>query len=134
MRKIILTILSLAIILMFVICTSKTKPTLQGFYQSERVNGYYAQISIQQDNNSFVEFIENREVNKGTYEQIENNTYKMKGDKQNFEITLNDDNSFEIIIKKLNNGKPIKMTKHGNLPTYFFTEFDDVAEYRTLLD
>lgn len=58
----------------------------------------------------------------------------MKGDKQNFEITLNKDNSFEIFIKKLNNGSPIKMIKLSGTPTYFLTIFDDVDEYKTLLD
>lgn len=127
-----LTILPLAIILVLGGCA---KPTLKGFYQTEKdVNGYFVQISIHQEDNSFVEYISNREVDRGTYEKLENNTYKMKSDKQSFEITLNNDDSFEITIKKLNDGNPIKMKKMDNTPITFPAIFVDVDEYKTLLD
>jgi len=132
MRKIILTALSLAIILILGGCT---QPVLKGFYQTEKdVNGYFVQISIQKDENSFIEYIDNREVDRGTYEKTESNVYKMTSDKQNFEITLNNDNSFEIIVNKLNDGNPIKMLNIGNVPVTFPSIFDDVDEYKTLLD
>jgi hypothetical protein len=99
------------------------------------VNGYFIVISIQQQENSFVEYIDNREVDRGNYEVSKNNVYKMKGDKQNFEITLNDDNSFEIIVEKLNDGKSIQMENiDDDIPIYFSTKFDDVDKYRSLLD
>ncbi|QGU94444.1 hypothetical protein GOM49_04405 [Clostridium bovifaecis] len=60
--------------------------------------------------------------------------YRMKGDKQNFEITLNNDNSFEIIIKKLNGGNPIQMKNIDDTPTTFPPIFGDVDKYKTLLD
>lgn len=134
MRKIILKGLSLAIILILGGCSSNIKPTLKGFYQSENVNGYFVQMSIRQDDSSFVEYISNREVDSGTYEKAENNIYRMKGDKQNFEITLNNDNSFEIIIKKLNGGNPIQMKNIDDTPTTFPPIFGDVDKYKTLLD
>ena len=135
MRKIILTVLLLAIILMHGGCTSNTKPALKGFYQSEKdINGYFVQISIQQNDNRFVEYIDNREIDRGTYEKAENNVYKIKSDKQTFEITLNDNNSFDIFIKKLNDGNPIRMKNVSDTPTTFPTIFDDVDEYKTLLD
>jgi len=127
--------LSLIIILLLRGCTSTIKPTLKGSYQAEKdVNGYFIVISIQQQESSFVEYIDNREVDRGIYEESKNNVYKLKGDKQNFEITLNDDNSFEIIIKKLNNGKPIQMKNIDDTPTYFSTKFGDVDKYKALLD
>ncbi len=52
---------------------------------------------------------------------------------RNFEITLSDDNSFDLIVKKLNNGNPIKMLNISRTPTYFPNHFDDVDEYKTLL-
>ena len=129
MRKIVLTFLTLAIILMLCGYMFNTKPVLKGFYQSEKdVNGYFIQISIKQDDNSFVEYIDNREVDRGTYEKAENNAYKMKSDKQNFEIKLNDDNSFEVVIKKLNNGNPIQMKNIDDTPTIFPPIFNDVDE------
>ncbi|MCY6485461.1 hypothetical protein OW763_14095 [Clostridium aestuarii] len=135
MKKIIITVLLLAIIVILGVCTSKTKPIFKGFYQNEKdVNGYFVQISIRQDDSSFIEYIDNREVDRGTYEKAENNVYKMKSDKQNFEITLNDDNSFEIFIKKINARDPIQMKNISRTPTTFSTIFDDVDEYKTLLD
>ena len=134
MRNAIVTILSLAIILL-VGCTSNTPPKLKGFYQTEKdVNGYFVQLSIQQDDQSFVEYISNREVNRGTYEIDENGKYLMTGNKQSFEITLNDDNSFDIIVKKLNEGNPIKMINIGGVPVTFPAIFDDEEEYKTLID
>ncbi|MBZ9637731.1 hypothetical protein [Clostridium sp. FP1] len=135
MKKKIFTMLSLIIILLLVGCTSTIKPTLKGSYQTEKdVNGYVAVISVHQNDSIFVEYIDNREVDRGTYEKKENNAYKMKSDKQNFEIILNAENSFEIIIKKLNNGKPIQMKNISATPTDFSTKFGDVDEYKALLN
>lgn len=134
MKKIFI-IISLTIILLLGGCTSNIKPTLKGTYQSVMVNnGYVVQIAIQPDDNSYVEYIDNREVDRGTYEKTENNVYKIKSDKQNFEITLNAKDSFEIIIDKINNGKPIKMKKIDDTPTYNSTKFDDVDKYKALLN
>ncbi|AOT72214.1 hypothetical protein [Geosporobacter ferrireducens] len=132
MRKIMLTVLSLGIILILGGCA---KPTLKGLYQTEKdVNGYFVQISILQKDNSFVEYIDNREVDRGSYEKLDDNVYKMKSDKQNFKITLNNDNSFEIIINKLNDGNQIKMKNISATPTVFPAIFDDADEYKTLLE
>lgn len=134
MRKIITT-LSLAIVLLFGGCSSNIEPILKGTYQSEIEGiGYVVQMTFQPEDNSYVEYIDNREVDKGTYEKAENNVYKIKSDKQNFELTLNAEDSFEIIIDKLNNGKPIKVKKIDDTPTYFSTKFDDVDKYKALLN
>ena len=134
MRKILAT-LSLVIVLLSGGCIPKTIPVLKGFYQREREGiGYVVAITFKQDDSSFVEYIDNREVDRGTYEKKENNVYKIISDKQNFEITLNAENSFELIIKKLNNGKPIQIKNVNDIPTYFGTKFDDVNKYKALLD
>lgn len=128
-RKVIFIVISVTII--FISGCVSTDPTLKGFYQSARVSNYHIQLSI--DDDSFVEYIDNREVDSGIYEKIEDRIYELKSSKQNFQIILDDDNSFDIIIEKLNDGKPILMKKLGNIPTTFSTEFDDVEEYRALL-
>lgn len=134
MKKALLVILLILIILiswklLFI------KPNLKGFYQTE-INGYHVQMLIREADNSFTEWIDNRQVDKGNYEKLDENLYRIKGSKQDFEITLNPDNSFEIIVKKLNNGNPILMKNidTNDVPISFGTKFDDVDEYRSLLD
>lgn len=79
MRKKVLTFLTLVIILMLYGCMANTKPVLKGFYQTEKdVNGYFIQISIYQKDSSFIEYISNIEVDRGTYEKIETDVYKIK--------------------------------------------------------
>lgn len=91
---------------------------------------------IREKDNSFVEWIDNREVDRGTFEKFDTNSYRIKSSKQNFEITLNNDNSFEIVIKKLNNGNSIKMKNisEDDTPFSFGNGFDDIDEYKSLLD
>ncbi|MEH7388493.1 hypothetical protein V7147_24305 [Bacillus sp. JJ1521] len=91
------------------------------------------QMTFQPADNSLIEYIDNREVDKGTFEKLENGLYKINGDLQEFEITLNNDNSFGLIVKKINDGKPINMKNIDEVPIYISTEFDDVDEYISLL-
>lgn len=134
LKKIVIA-LSLIINLILVGCTSNTQAKLEGTYQSDiDSNGYIVQIAVQPDDNSFVEYISNREVDRGTYEQKQNNIYKLKSKKQNFEIALNDDNSFEIIIDQLNEKKTIELKNIDKTPMYFSTNFDDVEKYEELLN
>jgi hypothetical protein len=134
MRKKALSILCFAVTLLMIGCSSSIKRGLDGFYQSEVVNGYHVQMTFNKADNSFIEYIDNREVNKGSYENLKDNTYKVNGDTQSFEIILGEDNSFEITINKLNDGNPIKMKNIAGDPTYVRTGFDDVEEYKKLLD
>lgn len=133
MKKNIFLVLIITMIISVFGCLS-SNPKLKGFYQSE-VNGYHVQILIQKKDSRFIEWIDNREVDRGTYKKDDNNFYSMNSGKQNFKIELNDDNSFEIIIKKLNNGNPIIM-KNINVEdtTISFGEWDDVDEYESLLE
>ncbi|WP_284139574.1 hypothetical protein [Virgibacillus sp. LDC-1] len=134
MKKIAIMLL-LIISFLIVGCSSNIQPILQGTYQSDfDKDGYIVQFAIQTDDNSFVEYIDNREVDRGTYEQKQANVYKLKSDKQNFEITLNNKNAFEIIINQLNNGNPIQLINIDDTPTYSSTDFDDVEAYKDLLN
>ena len=129
-----IAMLSLAFLLLLGGCATKAKFNLQGSYQSERVDGYNVLICFQQDESSFVEYIDSREVDRGTYEKTKDNVYRIKSDKQNFEITLNDENSFEIVIKKLNKGNPIKLKNLSAIPGYPSNKYGDEAEYQALLN
>lgn len=135
MKRKIFSILIFSITLILIGCSSRSNLTLNGFYQSDAVNGYHVQISFNKTDHSFVEYIDNREVNKGMYEILKkDNTYKLSSDEQNFEISLKEDNSFDLIINQLNNGKPINMKYINGEPSNFETKFDDIEEYKKLLD
>ncbi|MEK5442622.1 hypothetical protein [Fredinandcohnia sp. FSL W7-1320] len=127
-------VVALALILTIIGYIPKTTPPFRGAYQSEHVNGYIVQMTFQPEDHSFVQYIDNREVDKGTYEEIKDGLYNINGEMQEFEITLNRDNSFDIIVKKLNNGKPITLKNVDATPAYIGTEFDDVDEYKSLLE
>lgn len=120
--------------LLLIGCSSKIVPPLGGFYQSERVEGYVIQMGIQPDDNTFVEYIDNREVDRGTIEEKSDNTYLFKSDKQTFEIVLSAEDSFEIIIEQINGEAPIELKNLDKVPTYFSTEFEDVEEFEKLLN
>lgn len=136
MKRKIFSILIFSVTLLLIGCSSsKANLPLHGFYQSDAVNGYHVQISFNKTDNSFVEYIDNREVDKGNYEiSKKDNTYKLSSDRQNFEISLKEDNSFDLTINQLNKGKPINMKNISDMPSSFGTEFDDIEEYKKLLD
>lgn len=113
-------------------CNSTVNPTLHGYYASEVVNGYTIEISFQQDDNTFVKYIDNREVDKGKYERLDDNQYLLKGELKETKIKLEEDNSFEVSINKINNSKPIKIKFVNKTPQYFKQQFDDVEEYKKL--
>ncbi|MNN66836.1 hypothetical protein D3C81_1824310 [compost metagenome] len=81
-----------------------------------------------------MEYIDNREVNKGTFDIIEGKKYNLVGDNQNIEINLDKNNSFEITMKKVNDGNPILMKNLGDLPVKFDSRFNDTEEYEKLLE
>lgn len=133
MRKL-FTILSLVSFIIIVGCT-KVIPDLKGSYQGDRNEvGYVFLLTFQPHDAGFVEYIDNREVDRGTYKMTEKNRYQLISDRQNFEISLNAENSFEITNNNLNNGKPFLLRNIDDTPIYISTEFDDVENYRTILD
>ncbi len=132
MKKSVFIVLVIVIIIWIY---SSQNHILKGFYQSDVVDGYHIQILFQGADKSFTEWIDNRQVDRGTYKEINTNLYKINSKLQNFEIELNNDNSFELIISKLNNGEPIIMKNitpkdHG----MGFGKWDDVDKYKSLLD
>ena len=108
--------------------------SLCGFYQSSTSEGYNIQISVQPEDKSFVEYINNREVNSGTYEALSDKKYKLVGDNRTIEIDLTKNNSFEVIIKKLNDEKPIVLKNVNEAPVYYSTKFNDIDKYKALLE
>ncbi|MGX7109458.1 hypothetical protein [Facklamia miroungae] len=126
--------LSLLFVSLFLIaCSSNSLPVLEGLYQSDRVDGYIVQIAIQPEDNSFIEYIDNREVDQGTYKKKSEDIYQFMSDKQDFEIILTTKDTFEVRIKKINNNKPLELKNVDKVPTYFNTKFDDVEEFKKLL-
>ncbi|WP_326513370.1 hypothetical protein [Clostridium intestinale] len=135
MKKTLFLIISITFLLMLSGCRNINSVFLRGSYQSERTSDrHFVQISIYSDENSFVEYIDNREVNKGTFDIIEGKKYSLVGDKQTIEINLDKNNSFEITMKKVNDGNPILMKNLGDLPAKFDSRFNDTEEYEKLLE
>ena len=123
-----------AISLLLVGCSSDLIPPLEGGYQSEFIQGHIIQMGIQPDDHTFAEYIDNREVDRGTYEEKSENVYSFKSAKQKFEIVLTSEDSFEIIVNQLNDKKPIQLKNVDKVPTYFSTDFDDTEKYKKLLE
>lgn len=123
------------IVLLLVSCSSDSVPPLAGNYESRDTqgDGIFVHMAIQPEEKTFVEYISNREVDRGTYEEKSDNVYLFKGEKQEFEITLSPEDSFYVTVHQLNEGKPIELKNTGNIPTYFSTEYDNVEEYEKLL-
>lgn len=108
--------------------------SLGGFYQSETpINNYFVQLSINKEDHTFIEYINNREVNRGYYEKSFFNDYKMIGNNKTFKISLNKDNSFEVFIDKINGNKAILLNIMSLTPSEFNTEFKDIEEYKDLI-
>lgn len=91
-------------------------------------------MAIQPEEKTFVEYIDNTEVDRGTYQKKSDSVYLFKGKKQELEITLSPEDSFYVTVSQLNEGKPIELKNTDKVPTYFPTEFDDAEEYEKLLD
>lgn len=112
---------------------SNSQPVFKGFYQSEMVNGETVQLSVFTDDSTFIEFISNRIVNQGTYTKVEEGKYHLDGDTCDFDVELSEDNSFEIIVPKLNDGEVILMKNIDDVPATFGTDWDDIEEYKDML-
>lgn len=129
-------VLSVFIILLLGGCSPDLVPPLGGNYNSGSIqeDGTYIEIAIQPEENTFVEYISNREVDRGIYEEKSDNVYLFKGERQEFEITLSSKDSFYVNVPQLNEGELIELKNTDKIPTYYLTEFDDVEEYEELLN
>lgn len=138
MKKLFLIPLSLILILFISKCSSVDRFSLGGFYQSELIdNAYIIQISISTEEMKFIEYINNRKVDEGSYkvtDDINNRSHQLIGEIYTSNIVLNKPNSFEIVLENLNEGKPIKLNSIGNVPASFSEEFDDVDKYKSLIE
>lgn len=132
MKNLIKTLSVLMILLLLTAC-SQAQPRLMGFYQSDIINGECVQISIFADDNRFVEYISNRQVNTGTYVATQDSTYKFDGDLLDFTIVLSSNNTFEVLLPQLNGEEPIMLNHIDKVPTTFSTDFTDVEKYKGLL-
>lgn len=132
MKKVIL-LFFITLIVITIMYKSGPEPSLRGFYQTETIDRYLVQLSFQPEDSSFVQYIDSREVDRGTYQLKKGNEYHLNGNMQNIELALNKDNSFDIVIEKINNGEPILLMNTSLIPAYSSTEFDDVEEYKDLL-
>lgn len=137
MKKILIIPIFLIIILFISGCSFFNKSTIVGFYESELVdNAYVIQITISKDETSFVEYINNRQVDKGQCKVIDNSNnkkYQLIGELQTSEIVLNNKNLLEIKVGNLNEGKTIELKNISSTPTVFSQEFDDVDKYKMLI-
>ena len=103
---------------------------------SSEVKGTY--ISSNQDNNykesnTFVEYIDQREVDRGTISKNSNSNYTFKSNKQEFEVVLKGNNSFDVLISKINGAEPISLKNSTDVNTYFSTNFGDEEKYNNLI-
>lgn len=108
-------------------------PMLGGTYQSVNIYGHCVQFAVQPADSTFVQYIDCRYVNKGTYMQNEDGTYSFDGDVKDYTVMLREDNSFDIIIVKLDDSRAITLSYLWKTPTYNGTDYGDEEEYKGYL-
>ena len=100
---------------------------------SNKDNNYIVQITVDKESNTFVEYIDQREVDRGTIHKNTNSNYTFKSNKQEFEVVLKDNNSFDVLIGKINGAEPITLKNSTDVNTYFSTNFGDEEKYNNLI-
>lgn len=107
---------------------------LKGTYKSSNGDGKnIVLITVDNEANTFVEYIDQREVDRGSIIKVDDNVYKFKSDKQEFETTLKNNDSFNILIENINGKEPINIKKSTDVKQYFSTVFGDEKEYKELI-
>lgn len=133
MKKLVLLVLVIMISAILWGCFSSVPP-LKGFYQSDVTEGYMIQMLFQEKDSSFTQWIDNRKVDTGNFEKIDDNLYEINGQLQNFEVEVSKDNTFGVIVGKINDGQPIVMKNVSPKDHRVdFADWDDVEEYKLLL-
>lgn len=134
MKKILPIALAILILCGFCFFISQGSSELKGTYiSSNDNNNYIVQITVDKASNTFVEYIDQREVDRGDFIKNTNNTYTFKSTKQEFEIVLNRNNSFNIFIDKINGTEPITLKNSTDINTYFSTIFGDEDKFIELI-
>ena len=112
----------------------KPLPSLQGLYQSELIDGYVIQLTVDGRNNkSFCQYIDNRLVNQGFWTAGEDGSYHLQGEQADFWLILSEEDTLTLSIPGIRDGEPILLQNLSKVPCYFGTGFDDVETYRNLL-
>ena len=112
-------------------CGESEKLIPNGIYESEKIHGYTVQMTIE-DDGQFVEYIDNRPVQSGSYTK-EEETYVFEGDQTTFEVSLTEEETLEFSIPSIDNSNAIILEKTGNDPDAFEEETQGISNYRTLL-
>ncbi|WP_206459295.1 hypothetical protein [Anaerovorax sp. IOR16] len=138
MKKII-AVLIIAILAVMAAGCSNEDTQLGGFYQSDFIGSEIVQISVNSDNGEFVQYISSRQVNSGIYTKNKEGLYEFDGDVHSFTVTLIADDSFEVVIPKLNGDTPIKLSQISENKSVFTTiggqeNYNDIEEYKDLLE
>lgn len=113
---------------------SEGSSELKGTYiSSNQDNNYIVQITVDKESNTFVEYIDQREVDRGAIDKNTNSNYTFKSNKQEFEVVLKGNNSFDVLIGKINGIEPITLKNSTDVNTYFSTNFGDEEKYNNLI-
>lgn len=107
--------------------------SLKGTYISQDIKDKVIQISVDKSKKSFVQYINQRKVDEGTFKEKANNLYIFESELQSFEITLTKENEFDIFIEKVDDKNNIKLKNSSDIPVYYSTNFEDEKEYIKLI-
>ena len=134
MKKIIY-ILLISIFILCVFNLPQDNINLKGTYTSSQLsNNYIVQITVDPIDNIFVEYINQRKVDSGNViSNSNNNSYTLKGSKQEFDIILDKENSFNIFIKSINGENPINLKNSNDIIQSYSILFGDEDTYIDLL-
>lgn len=112
----------------------KQEQTLRhGFYQSEAlVDNHRLQLNIDQNQQTFTMYIDNRLVNEGTYQDLPEGDYQLNGNQQTDLLTVANGEA-TVLFPKLNGDERIVLMYIDSALVSFDTEFDDVETYQALI-
>ncbi|MGL4624037.1 MAG: hypothetical protein ACRCWD_04030 [Culicoidibacterales bacterium] len=132
-----LSILVLAVtVMIFTACDGQVYSAnvlRQGFYQSEVLSsGYRLQLTIDDEQKQFTEYIDNRLVNTGKYQELATGEYELQGNEHVQFVTVSKSEA-TVIIPKLNGSEPIRLLYIDSPMIDFTTEFNDLDAYKALL-
>lgn len=114
------------------------KPTVRGTYQSmvgldENIVCLTVSIQDFDEEKTFVMYLNNCEVDRGTWRSDGGALYTLLGEYTRNVIALERDNSFCLTFVQINGGEPIQMEKKGDIPAYFAQDTEEnKAYYRAL--
>lgn len=113
-------------------CGEKENPIPKGIYESEKIHGYTVQMVIK-DEWQFVEYIDSRPVQEGTYQEDEEG-YLFLGDQTEFAVQLSENGTLEFSISSIDRNQDLQLKKTGGDPKQFEEITEGISHYRTLLE